>query len=193
MQNSTETDTNAVTVCISVKAKKGHEKDLERWLEGVGRAASQFAGHQGLTVLRPSGEASEDYAYIFRFDTYTHLKQWEDSEERNLWVERLHDLTEGKARKQVLTGLEYWFTLPGAATMPPPPRYKMVIVTLLAIYPLSTFLPRLLNPFLGFLPSPARGLPVSILLVLLMTYAIMPIMTRLFAYWLFPSMRKTAP
>jgi len=192
MQKSAGADTHAVTVCISVKAKQGHEKDLEEWLEGVGRAASQFAGHQGLTVLWPAGSASADYVYIFRFDTYAHLKQWEDSEERRLWVERLHHLTEGEASKQVLTGLEYWFTLPGAATTPPPPRSKMVIVTLLAIYPLSTFLPRLLNPLLGFLPPLVRGLPVSVMLVLVMTYAVMPIMMRLFARWLFPSMRNTA-
>ena len=90
MQKSAEADSHAVTVCISVKARPGHEKDLERWLEGVGRAASQFAGHQGLTVLQPSGNGSADYVYIFRFDTYTHLKQWEDSSERRLWVEQLH-------------------------------------------------------------------------------------------------------
>ena len=78
MQTSVGVDTHAVTVCISVKAKQGHEKELEGWLEGVGRAASQFAGHQGLTVLRPSGSAAADYVYIFRFDTYAHLKQWED-------------------------------------------------------------------------------------------------------------------
>src|SRR5579859_7881385 len=192
MQESTEADIQAVTVCISVKARRGREKDLEGWLQGVGQAASQFTGHQGLTVLQPSGKASADYVYIFRFDTYTHLKQWEDSQERRQWVERLGDLTEGKARKQILTGLEYWFTLPGAASTPPPPRYKMVIVTLLAIYPLSTLLPPLLLPFLGFLPPLLRGLPISIVLVLLMTYAVMPIMTRSFAYWLFPSMRKAA-
>jgi antibiotic biosynthesis monooxygenase (ABM) superfamily enzyme len=69
----------------------------------------------------------------------------------------------------------------------------MVIVTLLAIYPLSTLLPPLLLPFLGFLPSLVRGLSVSVALVLLMTYAVMPIMTRLFAHWLFPSKRKTTP
>jgi uncharacterized protein len=191
-QKGPEADTHAVTVCISVKARQGHEKDLENWLEGVGRAASQFAGHQGLTVLQPSGDALADYVYIFRFDTYVHLKQWEDSTERRLWVERLHKLTEGEARKQILTGLEYWFTLPGAATTPPPPRYKMVIVTLLAIYPLSTILSSLLIPFLGFLPLLVRGLPVSVVLVLAMTYAVMPVMTRLFARWLFPSKRKTA-
>ena len=192
MQNSTEADTNAVTVCVSVKAKHGREKDLEEWLEGVGRAASQFTGHQGLTVLRPSGPSSPDYVYIFRFDNYAHLKQWENSDVRNLWVERLHDLTEGEAKKQILTGLEYWFTLPGTVGTPPPPRYKMVIVTVLAIYPLSTLLPLLLVPFLSFLPALVRGLLITVLLVLLMTYAVMPAMTRLFARWLFPSMRETA-
>jgi antibiotic biosynthesis monooxygenase (ABM) superfamily enzyme len=192
MQQSAETGTQAVTVCISVQARQGRERDLENWLEEVGRAASQFAGHQGLTVLQPAGSGSAEYVYIFRFDTYAHLKQWEDSEERRLWVGRLNKLTEGKARKQVLTGLEYWFTLPDAATMPPPPRYKMVIVTLLAIYPLSTLLSSLLTPSLGFLPFLVRGLPVSIVLVLLMTYVVMPVMTRLFARWLFPVKRKTA-
>lgn len=191
MQQSAEIGTQAVTVCISVQARQGLEKELENWLEGVGRAASQFAGHQGLTVLRPAGSGAAEYVYIFRFDTYVHLKQWEDSEERRLWVGRLHELTEGKARKQVLTGLEYWFTLPGAATTPPPPRYKMVLVTLLVIYPLSTCLSLLLVPSLGFLSPLVRGLPVSIVLVVLMTYIVMPVMTRLFARWLFPLKRKT--
>lgn len=192
MQNSAETNTNAVTVCISVKAKQGREEDLERWLEGVGRAASQFTGHQGLTVLRPSGITSPDYVYIFRFDTYAHLKQWEDSEVRRQWVERLHDLTAGEARKQILTGLEYWFTLPGVSGTPSPPRYKMVIVTVLAIYPLSNLLSALLVPFLHFLPALVSSLLITVLLVLLMTYAVMPAMTRLFARWLFPSMHKTS-
>lgn len=192
MQNSAETNTNAVTVCISVKAKRGHEKEFEEWLEDVGRAASQFTGHQGLTVLRPAGNASEEYVYIFRFDTYAHLKEWEDSEVRRQWVAQLQNLTEGKAKKQVLTGLEYWFSLPGAVTMAPPPRYKMMIITILAIYPLSTFLPPLLSPFLGFLPPLVRALLIVIVLVLLMTYAVMPLMTRLFARWLYPSIGKAS-
>ena len=192
MQHSTEADANAVTVHISVQAKPGREKDLEEWLKGVGQAASQFAGHHGLTVLRPSTRTSADYVYIFRFDTYAHLKQWEDSEVRREWVEQLQDLTARPARKQIVTGLEYWFTLPDAATIPPPPRYKMVLLTLLVIYPLSTFLSSVFGPCFHFLPSLLRGLPISALLVLLMTYAIMPCVTRIFARWLFPPTRKTS-
>jgi antibiotic biosynthesis monooxygenase (ABM) superfamily enzyme len=190
MQSKSDVDAGPVTVCISVKVKRGREQDFETWVEGVGHTASQFAGHQGLNILRPSGRTAPDYVYIFRFDTYTHLKAWEDSEVRRDWVERLAALTEGEARKQVITGLEYWFTLPNAATTPPPPRYKMVIVTVLAIYPLSTILPPALGPFLAFLPTLLRGLLISTLLVLLMTYIVMPLLTRLFARWLFPTVRR---
>ena len=87
MQSKSDVDSSPVTVCVSVKVKHGRERDFETWVEGVGHAAAQFAGHQGLNILRPSGSTTPDYVYIFRFDTYTHLKAWEDSEVRRDWVE----------------------------------------------------------------------------------------------------------
>lgn len=94
-------------------------------------------------------------------------------------------LTQGQARKQVVTGLEYWFTLPEAPNPPPPPRAKMAAITLLAIYPLSFALPAVLAPVLILVPQVVRGLLVSALLVLLMTYVVTPRMTRLFAACLY--------
>jgi hypothetical protein len=41
-------------------------------------------------------------------------------------------------RTQVLTGLESWFTLPTQPGLPPPPRYKMALVTWVTIFPLIT-------------------------------------------------------
>jgi uncharacterized protein len=51
-------------------------------------------------------------------------------------------------RTQVLTGLETWFTLPGRPGVPPPPRYKMAILTWIAIFPLVTLVAILLGPVL---------------------------------------------
>ncbi|GAC1524246.1 MAG: antibiotic biosynthesis monooxygenase [Chloroflexota bacterium] len=184
--NMTETDTGPVTVSITATVKPGRERDFEEWLQGIGGAASAFAGHQGLNVLRPSGD-SHAYVYIFRFDSYAHLKDWEESQERRQWVERLPDLTQMEPKRQMITGLEYWFTLPNAPGYPAPPRYKMMLLTLLVIYPLSTVLPPVLRPIISPLPLLLRGLVITILLVFSMTYIIMPRVTRLFALWLFPS------
>jgi len=179
---------DSVTVCIRWKIKPDREREFEDWLVGVGRAAAQFPGHQGLTVLRPAGAGSPEYVYIFRFDTYPHLQRWEESPERQAWVARARELTEGEARKQVVTGLEYWFALPELPAGPPPARAKMAFVTLLAIYPLSLALPALLAPALTPLPALLRSLIVSVLLILLMTYVVMPGMTRVFARWLYPQL-----
>ncbi len=178
----------SVTVCIRWKIKRGKEREFDDWLAGVGRAASQFPGHQGLTVLRPASAGSQEYVYIFRFDTYPHLQCWEESPERQAWVARARELTEGESRKQVVTGLEYWFALPELPAGSPPPRAKMAFVTLLAIYPLSLALPALLAPALTPVPALLRSLVVSVLLILLMTYVVMPRMTRLFARWLYPQL-----
>jgi len=179
----------SVTVCIRWKIKPDCEREFEDWLAGVGQAAAQFPGHQGLNVLRPAGPGSREYVYIFRFDSYPHLRAWEESQERRAWIARAQALTEGQAHKQVVTGLEYWFALTEVPAGSPPPRAKMAFVTLLAIYPLSLALPALLAPALTPVPALLRSLVISVLLILLMTYVVMPRMTRLFARWLYPRVK----
>ena len=179
-------NTGSVTVSITQHIRAGKEREFEQWLQGVGAAAASFSGHQGLTVLSPA-KAQRDYTYIFRFDSYAHLQDWERSPKKEQWVAQLETLTERPSDKQVATGLEYWFHLPNTAAMLPPPRRKMVAVTILGIYPLSLLVLPLVNALKLPLPSLVVRLLGSSIMVMLMTYAIMPLLTRLFARWLFPS------
>jgi len=89
----------------------------------------------------------------------------------------------------VLTGLETWFTLPTQPNMTPPPRYKMAVVTLLVIYPLSLGMGAALTRWLSAIPVVPRSLLGSVVMIALMTYVIMPRVTRLFRWWLYPNMR----
>jgi hypothetical protein len=70
------------------------------------------------------------------------------------------------------------------AARPHPPRWKMVVVRLLAVYPLICLVQLLLVPLLEDLLLPVRTLVTSVLLVCLMTYLGMPLMTHLFSGWL---------
>ena len=69
---------------------------------------------------------------------------------------------------------------------PAPPRYKMVVVTWLAVYPMITLILVLFWPLLSLLPMLLRTLVLTAVMVTLMTYVIMPRMTRLFSSWLYP-------
>jgi hypothetical protein len=54
------------------------------------------------------------------------------------WLERAEPHAIGPTRTTFVTGLESWFTLPGPSGTPPPPPYKMALLTWITIFPLIT-------------------------------------------------------
>ncbi|WP_334151740.1 hypothetical protein [Microbacterium sp.] len=68
--------------------------------------------------------------------------------------------------------------------MTPPPRWKMAIITWLAVYPLITALLLLLGPLILGLPIPVITLILSVTLVALLSFVVMPLLTRAFQPWL---------
>jgi antibiotic biosynthesis monooxygenase (ABM) superfamily enzyme len=116
-------------VLYSRRVKPGREADFEAWAHGIVAASHQFPGHLGASVLDDPG--SREYHILFRFTDRASLRAWLDSAERRRRLARVADLVEADQGLQQLTGLETWFTLPGAAvaTMKPPPRWKMWLVS----------------------------------------------------------------
>ena len=90
----------------------------------------------------------------------------------------------------VLTGLETWFTLPSKVGEPSPPRYKMVVVTWLGVFPIVMIIFSVFGHWLSLLPTLVRTLVFTAVMVTLMTYVVMPRMTRLFSFWLYPDRRE---
>jgi antibiotic biosynthesis monooxygenase (ABM) superfamily enzyme len=176
--------TGPVTVVVRHLVKQGREPEFEAWLRGITTAMLQFEGQQGYNVVRPTGKTQPEYLVFFRFDSFENLEKWEHSSERREWLDRLESLSSREPLREQHTGLEVWFSPPSGR---PFPRWKMVAVTLLAIYPLISLVQLLLVPILPDWPILLRTLVTSTLLVFLMTYIVMPIMTQLFAPWLYGS------
>ena len=86
--------------------------------------------------------------------------------------------------------MEAWFTVPTGSQPPPPPRFKMAAVSFLAAFPLIQLLNRFLIPQLSFLPPLLRGAVVVAVMVTLLTYVVMPRMSRWFAFWLYPAVKE---
>jgi uncharacterized protein len=193
MHESTTAHDPSVTVVISRRVKPGCEAEFETFLEGVTTACRQFPGHLGCNVFRPSNADDPEYRVIFKFDRQSNLRRWETSNERQQWFAMAESLTLSPPSIQVLTGLETWFTLPGKPAIVPPPRYKMAIVTWLAVFPLITAISIVLQNQLSLLPTVLRVMVVTGIAVPTMTYLLMPQMTRLFAQWLYPTEQSAEP
>ena len=186
-QTKEQHDDGSVTVVTSRRVKPGREEDFEKWLEGIGAAAAKYPGYVWRRVTRPKARDLPEYTVVFKFDSVEHLRGWTESEERKDWLDRVKPLVLDDFKETVLTGLETWFTLPAQPGLMPPPRYKMAIVTLLVIYPLSLALGAALARMPDAIPSFVRSILGSVIMIALMTYVIMPRVTRLLRRWLYPS------
>lgn len=172
-----------VTVIVTRTAKAGKVAEFERWMEGIIHAAMEFRGFAGVNVIRPQDPARPEYVIIFHFDTHEDMARWENSQERREWAEKGRAVVEGESKIERRTGLEFWFT-PSPGT-PQPPRHKMVIMLVAVISSLlATVLPLIQLATEDLHPALRLVIGVAIM-VLLMTYVVMPAVTKLLRPWLY--------
>jgi uncharacterized protein len=175
----------AVPPTVTRRVKPGHEAFYEQFLEGIVSAASGFPGYLGVEVFRPQSASAGEYRTVYRFDTPEHLRAWLDSDIHAAWLERAEPHVIGPMHTSFVTGLESWFTLPGQPETAPPP-YKMALVTWITIFPLITAIVAVTGPLLEGLPLAVRLGITTALAVPLMTWVVMPRVTRLLRRWLYP-------
>lgn len=179
-----------VTATVTRRVKPGHEDAYEEFLAGISGAAKAFPGYLGDEVFRPADGTGGEYRVVYRFDSSAHLRGWLESRERAAWLERAEPHVAGPMRTQFLTGLESWFTLPTQPGTPAPPPYKMAILTWVTIFPLITLVVVVSAPLIGSLPIVPRLAVTTLVTVSLMTWAVMPRVTRLMRRWLYPAGRR---
>jgi antibiotic biosynthesis monooxygenase (ABM) superfamily enzyme len=175
-----------VTTTVIRRVKRGHEAVYEQFLEGIIAAASVFPGHLGVEVFRPETGTAGEYRIVYRFDDAQHLRRWLDSDEHAAWLERAEPHAIGPVRTSFVTGLESWFTLPGRHGALPPPPHKMALLTWITIFPLITGIVVATGPLLEDLPVVLRLGITTAVAVPLMTWVMMPRVTRLLHRWLYP-------
>ena len=193
IDNNSDKHLLPVTVIVKRTAKKNKIKEFEDWLSGISKEVSSQVGSMGIDIIRPTDkESRSEYVIIFRFNTYDNLTKWENSSIRNEWLQKGKELVQADPDVQKLTGLEFWFTpysKKSSDLLPliSPPRYKMVIVTipvisllLLTLVPQIHFITEML-----FIPYSIRFVIAITITVILMTYLIMPLLTKLLRPWLF--------
>jgi antibiotic biosynthesis monooxygenase (ABM) superfamily enzyme len=175
-----------VTAVASRRVKPGKEQEFEEWVAGILGAVEEFPGYLGSNVIKPRDDDDDEFQIVFKFDHASNLERWEGSEERHAWLRQVQPLVH-EENVRVLTGLETWFTLPSRPGEPAPPRYKMAVMTWIAVFPLATAIFAVTQPLLGGLPVVLRTLVFTLVMVTTMTYVVMPRMTRLFSFWLYPN------
>jgi uncharacterized protein len=179
-----EESNEPVTVIVSRLVQPEREQDFEALLAAMTQEAQNFPGYLGANIIRPSSKTGREYILIFRFNSYANLMRWEESSVRQAWLKRADEMAASPLSLRKTPGLEFWFT-PQQSVAPTPPRYKMAIVLTLVIFGLSVGLAPLLKRLLIGLSPLLSQLIIVAIQVILITYLILPFLTKLLARWLF--------
>jgi uncharacterized protein len=171
-----------VKIVIERRARPGAEEALRDWAERFVGEASRSPGHEGGSVLSAPG--SRSHIILLRFASADALDGWQGSATYESLMRDADQVSSAGDASQVRSGLETWFTLPDMPVpTKPPPKWKMAIVTWLALLPMVIALAYVLAPLrLPFLVQAALSTAIP---VAMLTWIIMPRLTRALFGWLY--------
>ncbi len=185
------TANNYVTSIISVVVKPEYIVEYEEWLQKINTQVSKATGFFSVDVIKPKNHTQPEYVIILKFDSYSNLKKWVDSIEYKKLINEAKIFQIHIDKDQQTQGMELWFSRPDNQHYYPKPKYyKRVLMGIMVVYPLSTVIKVVVSPYIGELPEATRTFIIVFIMSSLMTWPVMPYLTRLLNGWLYPKPKK---
>ncbi|MDM4718350.1 antibiotic biosynthesis monooxygenase [Micromonospora sp. WMMA1363] len=189
----TMTNTMPVTVAIARRADPARTAEMVAWMRAGTALAEVFPGFLGAGWVRSAPDSGE-WHMLYRFSDHETLRRWEESPQRHWWLASAQGIVE-HTRIERRTGIEGWFDPPREQTVEPvsteptipppsPPRWKQAVTIWVAFFPLSLTATLLTSRFIPGVPLAARVLIMTLALTPLMTYLVLPRITRALGWWL---------
>jgi len=194
--------TEPITVSIRREVDPDRIAEATVWVQTGVNLANRYPGFLGSGWVR-AGEDSDVWHMLYRFANEQTLEAWERSPERSWWLEMGRGFVRAERAKR-RTGIEGWFDDPAtgsvpavtddpgpadAALPPAPPRWKQAVSIWLGFFPVNLAFSLLiaLAPWWEDVPLVLRVLVTTLVLTPIMTYWVLPWVTRMLRGWLVPS------
>jgi len=176
MENISETQ--PVRRIVYRRAKPNCGRAFEELVRGMVAEMKNYKGFLGAEIIPPETPQGE-YQFIFRWASQKDLNIWDASAAHAEWLQRLGDVAEGDPEYRLLSGLEAWFSpaaIPGIKT---PSRLKMAFISWIGIFPTVVLLQATFAPLISGWHPLLQIAAFSALMIILMTWVVMPVLTRL--------------
>lgn len=171
-----------IHVAITRRVRAGREAEFQEALREFFQTSFEHGGVLGANMLVPlPGSDCREFGILRTFRNEQERDTFYDSPMFKAWDERARTMTEGEPVYRPLNGLEAWFRSPEG----PPPRWKMALLTWLAVWPVSMVVPAALFPLIGHsVPNFVFAGAVAGGIVLILTWGAMPLLVRIARPWL---------
>ena len=169
-------------IVITRRVRPGCEADFQKALREF---FQESFGHNGVLgasmIVPPPGSGSSEFGILRTFVSDRERDHFYTSPLFKAWEERVAPLTEDGWTYRHLHGLEAWFRSPQSL----PARWKMALLTWVAVWPVSVAVRALLLPLVSPVLPPLffSGL-VAAGIVTVLTWGAMPLVVKAARPWL---------
>jgi uncharacterized protein len=170
-----------MTVVVTRVVRPGKEREFVAWADEVDRTVRRAPGHVGRIRLHDDEGLNH---VVYQFDSPEHLREWEDSPERHELLARGRPFSD--ERRTTAGGANAWFDVPSGNA---PPTWKQFLLTWAAAFPTLLVISTLVG--LAKLPQVLALATSSCVLTALLTWVILPRLTRSTRRWLYRDARPT--
>lgn len=187
-----EPEEEFVTVVVSHPVDPAEEDAFLDWQRRVTDAERAFPGFGGSELFRPVPGGQDDWTAVFRFDTEEHLNDWLESPQRKRLLDegaQFHDFE----LHRIASPFGSWFSFGDEGATEAPAQWKTALSVLVGLYPTVVLLTLGISEIWEDGDLWETLLVGNILSVCLLTWVVMPIVTRALRFWLAPDPRRASP
>lgn len=170
-----------VTAVASFRIDPTASEEFREWYRRVHDVLDRFDGFIRSELVEPVPGTQDDTAIIFSFTNRASLDRWLNSPERRRALAEIDPILESERTVNVVGGFAGWFS--GSASAEPK-RWKQAALVLLALYPTSMALGVVRSQLYPDLADPPAVLVGNAVGVAILSWLLMPALTRRFDGWL---------
>lgn len=171
-----------IHIAITRRVRPGCEAAFQAALREFFQESFAHGGVLGATmIVPPPGSDSREFGILRTFANERERDDFYASPTFKAWEAKCKPLVEPDSwTHRPLHGLEAWFRSPHT----PPPRWKMAVATFLGVFPVATVLGLTLGPAIRSWHFLLGNAVFNACVVTLLTWVVMPLVTRALHGWL---------
>lgn len=177
--------TGTAATAIVTNVKSGMEAPYWEWEAKIQCAQARFHGYRGTYIQPPPPDRPGQWTTLLRFDTPETLEAWLASPERRSLLSEGKDLITDIDFQDMSSSFPGWF--PADKSGQRPPVWKTACLVFVGIFPVVVALKGLLWSQLSGMSTTLALAVVTALSVMGVSWICMPVLVRLFRFWLLPA------
>ncbi|MFI8976555.1 antibiotic biosynthesis monooxygenase [Nocardia asteroides] len=180
-----EPDEEVATVVVAHPVAAGREAEFVAWQDRMTEAERTFTGFRGSELHRPIPGVQDEWTIVYSFASAEHLDSWLASPQRKELLAQAPDFRDFEVHR-IANPYGSWFPPTGSGPDQGPASWKTALSVLVGLYPTVVILTLAIDELWPSAPLWLSLLIGNILSVSLLTWVVMPVVTRALGFWMRP-------